>query len=289
MLYVCVSTSSAQELRNVFSYEAKEDFGEQIVYVEKIDSIKRFEKTVIDGHDSKVPFYHYINKLNTGKFVILLHGLNGSKDDWKKSELLDSLLSTGYNVIIPDAKFHGERSYELNFRPAGTLPPGWSKSRKDAKIFYDLYSATIKDIRIIMDYFEKQQALERPQFDLVGYSMGGAISLIINAVDPRVNCVAACVPPVNRPITEIKDYGWPDEIVSMLKDMTPMYYTKFQNSPVALFMGATDFFTSEAEANQFFDEISLRDKYLKFYEAGHGLPSEYQYDVVDWLIKHNSN
>ena len=65
-----------------------------------------------------MPFYHYINKDNKDKFVFLLHGLGSSKDDWLKprsdEKLVDSLVALGYDVIIPDAKFHGERSYEFN-------------------------------------------------------------------------------------------------------------------------------------------------------------------------------
>ena len=284
--------SLAQTLRNEFAYSAKSNFEEQIVYVNKIDSVSRYEKTVIMGNDSKIPFYHYINIHNKNRFIILLHGLGSSKDKWVsprpgRASLVDSLVSHGYNVIIPDARFHGERSYEFNFRPANTLPPGWSKSQKDARSLCEIYSSTIKDIRIIMDYFVKQHVNEKLQFDLIGSSMGGAIALIVNAVDPRVNSVVAIVPPVNRPISEIKDFGWPTEVIEAVKDISPMYYASLQKSPTTLLMGRTDFFTSEQEAKEFYDRIPLKDKNLKFYEAGHSLPPESISDVVEWIIAHN--
>ena len=60
-----------------------------------------------------------------------------------------------------------------------------------------------------------------------------------------------------------------------------------QKSPVALLMGRTDYFTSEQEATQFYEKIPNKDKRLKFYEAGHGLPPEYINDVINWITTHN--
>jgi len=287
-----ITLCNAQKLRNEFTYTTKTEFEAQVVFRNRRDTTAdRYEKTVINGFNSKVPFYHYINIENRNKFVFILHGLNGSKDNWLRpmsdGKLVDSLVTLGYNVIIPDAKFHGERSYEFNFRPTGGLPPERSRSQKDAKSLYEVYSSTIKDIRIIMDYFEKQHAGEKLQFDLIGYSMGGAISLIVNAIDTRINSVASCVPPVNRPIEEIKNFGWPNEIAENMKDISPIYYATFQKSPVALLMGRTDYFTSEEEATVFFDGIPNNDKHLKFYESGHSLPSEYINDVIEWITTHN--
>ncbi len=37
--------------------------------------------------------------------------------------------------MIPDAKYHGERSYELNFRNPGSLRPANSKSNTDPDPF----------------------------------------------------------------------------------------------------------------------------------------------------------
>ena len=94
--------------------------------MQEIDSVTIFEKVVLDGFDSKIPFYHYMNKRNEEKkYVFLLHGLGDDKEDWvypsepyldwsrNITSIKDSLLTLGYSLIIPDAKFHGERSYEL--------------------------------------------------------------------------------------------------------------------------------------------------------------------------------
>ena len=63
-----------------------------------------------------------------------------------------------------------------------------------------------------------------------------------------------------------------NEIAESLKDISPIYYSTFHKSPVALLMGRTDYFTTEEEVYQFFNGIQNKDKYLKFYETGHDLP-----------------
>lgn len=286
---------SAQKLRNEFTYTQKTEYSEQVVFRNRKDTtVNRYEKIVINGFDSKVPFYHYINKDNKDKFVFLLHGIGSSKDDWLKpradGKLVDSLVTLGYDVIIPDAKYHGERSYEFNFRPAYTLPRGIShgKSQEDAKSIYQVYTISIKDFRIIMDYLEKNYNNTDLQFDFIGYSMGGAMSLLISATDKRVNSVVACVPPVNRPLEEVKRFDWPIEITNNLKDVTPKFYSQFLNTPTSLIMGRTDPFTSEQVITEFYDDIPLKDKKLIFYEAGHGLPPEYINDVIEWITTHNN-
>ena len=290
----CISFCNAQKLRYEFNYPSRTDYGDQVVFFTTRDTTRnRYEKIVINGFDTKVPFFHYINKDNKNKFVFLLHGIGGSKDGWLKprsdGKLVDSLVTLGYDVIIPDARYHGERSYEFNFRPTVVLPRGISqgKSQEDAKSLCLIYTSTIKDIRIIMDFLERKYNATNLQFDFIGYSMGGAMSLLISAADKRVNSVAACVPPVTRPLEEIKGFDWPDEIVNDLKDVTPKFYSQFIKTPTSLIMGRTDPFTSEQAATEFYSDIPLKDKNLKFYEAGHGLPPEYINDAIAWIIAHN--
>jgi dienelactone hydrolase len=292
LAYSSITPCSAQKIRDTFSYVSKSDFGEEIVDVSQINSTKRQEKIVITGFDSKVPFYHFVNTGNTSKYVILIHGIGRSKEDWVNphisfNQLRDSLFELGYNIIIPDAKFHGERSYELNFRPAWRLVPEFSKNQQDAEKLFEAFSTTTKDIRILMDFFEKKNAKEDMAFNVVGYSMGGAIALLLNASDSRIKSTVACVAPVNRPFSEIKDFGWPAEISEKLKDITAMYYAEFERGPIALLMGKYDPFTSEGEVDEFFNNLTIKDKYLKFYEAGHDLPPGFINDAIEWITTHN--
>ena len=268
-----------------------------VVESQNIDSLTRRNKVVLN---EEIPFYHFINDRNSNNsYVILLHGLGGSKEYWVNPSLpylqytknltaiKDSLLSLGFNLVIIDAKYHGERTYELNFRDPGSLPPVFSKNEADADIFYDLYISTIKEVQFIMDHLEDISRGPQPKFNLLGYSMGGAFSLILNSIDERIQSTVACVPPLSRPFSELENFNWSYEISEKMKAISPLYQSTNQKSPVAMLMGKTDPFITVEEAREFYNQIPLEDKTLKFYDSGHELPPNYINDVISWLIQHN--
>lgn len=290
----------AQYAIDLYDYEEWQEQTVRVVSSSYVDSSITLEKIVMDGFGSNVPFYYFSNQKNsTDRYVILLHGLGSSKEDWvypsmpyfqwtkNLTEIKDSLLVLGYNIVIPDAKYHGERSYELNFRDPGSLPPIFSKSQDDADLFYDLYISTIKEVRFIMDYFENRNKESELRFNLIGYSMGGALSLILNTVDERINSVVACVPPLARPFSELQELQWSGEIAEKMKVISPLYVAADQKSPIAMLMGRTDSFISVNEAREFYEQIQINDKNLKFYESGHELPTNYIHDVISWITQHN--
>lgn len=196
LLLVLVLFSSeylfAQTEKSYFSYFPRTEYN--VITADSNDSENGTElkKIVIDGFDSRVPFY-YITPKNEedDKFVILLHGLTGSKDGWiypmtslseKYISLKDSLLALGYTIIIPDAKYHGERSYEADFASPLTF-----FSSQDSQKAHNLFSTTVKDIRIIMDYIQSNSGNSSTAFNVVGYSMGGIVTILLNSVDDRLN------------------------------------------------------------------------------------------------------
>lgn len=301
LFIICTCQVTSQISTDLFNYVKKVNNSVRIVQNKQLDSVTDFEKITLDGFDSKIPFYHFINKRSKSKkYTILLHGLGGSKNDWmypskpylewseNLTSIKDSLISLGYSLIIPDAKYHGERSYELNFRPAEELPPILSKNEKDGKHFEILMSSTTKDIRIIMDYLELRFENSNLKFGVIGYSMGGAISILLNASDNRITSIVACAPPLNHPEKELLKFNWSEEIKNGLSNVTPSNYSVFQKSPIMLLMGKNDFFYTEKEVSTFIKEISNTKKKLKYFDSGHVLPSEYKLDAIRWITKHNN-
>lgn len=290
-----------QTKANLFDYDKEIEKTGVVVQSQKLDSATTFEKVVLDGFDSKIPFYHYINKrINSNKYVFLLHGLSDSKEDWvypsepylewskNLTSIKDSLLVLGYNLIIPDAKFHGERKYELGFRPPESLPPVISKNEKDSQLFETLMTSTVKDLRIIMDYIQLRNSITDQTFSVIGYSMGGNFAILLSAFDNRISSVVACVPPINLPARGLEMFNWSEEVIQGQKDITPMKYAELQSSPILLLMGKKDFFSTEEEVSRFFEKVPIKDKELKYFDSGHILPNEYKFDAIQWIIKHNN-
>ncbi|PNQ72172.1 hypothetical protein C1T31_12660 [Hanstruepera neustonica] len=295
-IIVFIVQTSAQINIEVFNYTKKPSNTATIVHKQPIDSVTVFEKIVLDGSDSKVPFYHFENKRPEAKnYIILLHGLGGSKNDWvypskpylnwsdNLKSIKDSLISQGFSLIVPDAKYHGERSYELGFRPAENLPPLLSKNETDGEHFEVLMSSTIKDVRIIMDYFQDRYVDNNISFSIIGYSMGGAIAIILNAVDNRISTIVSCVPPLHHPEKELKGFNWSEEVTNGLKTVTASNYAAFQKSPTMLLLGNQDFFYTDDEVTNFMENIPLTQKEVNYFDSGHELPNEYKVDVLRWL------
>lgn len=298
ILLISTIKGYSQSLNDHFEYNS--EFTTQVISSYQLDSLVTFEKATLEGINSIMPFYHFKNTRNTkNQYVILMHGLGGNKDYWVNpsmpylqytknlTAIKDSLLGLGYNLLIIDAKFHGERSYQLNFRDPSTLPPMRSKSQTDAKTFYDLYVSSIKEVRMLMDHIENTSADTSPEFNLIGYSMGGGFSLILNTIEERINSVVACVPPMSIPYTQVEKFNWPSELAEKMKAISPLFSATNQKSPVAMLMGKTDFFIPVHEAQSFYNAIPNDAKQLKFYDSGHELADKYIEDVIKWIVKHN--
>lgn len=298
---LCLHQTFCQIKSNLFEYDKEIEKSGVVVQMQKIDSVTTFEKVVLDGFDSKIPFYHYLNKRNEEKkYVFLLHGLGDNKEDWvypsepyldwssNLTSIKDSLLTLGYSLLIPDAKFHGERSYELGFKPPESLPPVISRNVNDSKLFENLMTSTVKDLRIIMDYIQLRDTNPDQSFSVIGYSMGGNFAILLSAIDNRISSVVACVPPINLPARGLEMFNWSEEVIQGQRDITPEKYAELQYSPILLLMGKKDYFSTEEEVSGFFEKVPTNEKKLKYFDSGHILPNEYKIDAIQWITNHDN-
>jgi hypothetical protein len=100
MLNVLVTNAClSQENLKMFQYDKRSLFNDYIADNFDNDTIQK-KKIVIDGFDSKIPFYHFSQINSTSNsFVFLLHGANGSKDSWLEYNIIqDSLAKIGYHA-----------------------------------------------------------------------------------------------------------------------------------------------------------------------------------------------
>jgi len=282
---------SAQEIITDFNYFQKVEYNAKVAESNTSDDGTIFEKMVIDGFNSRVPFYFIKPEINkTNKFVFLLHGLTGSKENWvnptsslstKYVKLKDSLVSIGYIVIIPDATYHGERSYEADF-----ASPVLFFATQDLQKIVNLYSTSVKDVRVIMDYIQSLAKEEQITFDVVGYSMGGLMAIYLNSVDDRLNRIVACVAPLGSVLKASMSLGLNEDNAKKMEEIfSSEIYAPLQKAPITLLMGTKDNWYTQKEAQDFYENIEIKDKKMKFYESGHYLPEEFISDVIKSLIK----
>jgi len=216
-----------------------------------------------------VPAYLAIPKIGTGPYpcVILLHGLNGSKEfGWRGNDgLAIKLLASGFSVLSMDAAYHGDRSASNDYESPGVFvfKKRWMHRGQDMAV------QTIIDYRRAMDYLASRDEIDASRIGLIGYSMGGFNTFGITAVDDRVKASVACVTPtIKAPFSPSAAYHYAPYITSQ---------------PFLMLMGKTDRYYTIEQAQQLHNFIKSDTKELIFYDSGHGLPSEWTIKAIEWM------
>lgn len=135
--------------------------------------------------------FHY-KLIGTGKPLVMLHGLNGCKEDWIDSGYVDGLKDT-HQLILIDFRGLGEnkKSFDLDFYSIDKLAD---------------------DIQSIIG------ALEIKKYDLLGYSMGGVIAHWISKKYPeRIKSLVSLDGIITPDLVNIYKY-WSENSGEMIKD-----------------------------------------------------------------------
>jgi dienelactone hydrolase len=232
-----------------------------------------FEKLVFDSfHDGLVPALLAVPSEGDGPFpvVMLLHGLTSKKSNWLENEgfthggqITAGLLAQGYAVMALDAQYHGERAVYNNYIDPGEMvfQRGWSVR------YAKLIEQTIVDYRRAIDYLETRDDIDTDRLGILGYSMGGYMSFILGAVEPRVKAIVACVTPATP--------NFPAGAFQFAHDLG--------GTPLTMMMGKTDQFYSIEQAQWLYSLVPGNDKALHLFDSGHSLPVEYTSQSVKWL------
>lgn len=201
--------------------------------------------------------------------VLLLHGLTGNKRQWLADtsihggEVSAGLLAAGYAVLALDAQYHGERAVYNDFVDPGEMvfQRGWGMR------YANLMTQTVVDYRRAIDYLESRDDIDADRVGILGYSMGGHMTFILGAVEPRVKAVLACVVPATP--------GMPMDASQFARDLG--------GKPLAMMMGRQDRFYTVAQAQALFDSVPGEQKTLRFFDSGHSLPATYVAEAVSWV------
>lgn len=79
--------------------------------------------------------------------------------------------------------------------------------------------------------------------------------------------------------------GMREESTKKIAYLSPKNYATLQKAPVYLLMGTKDGWYTKEEAQDFFDNIVVEDKTLKFFDSGHSLPDEFISETIKQLSK----
>jgi len=235
------------------------------------------EKIVFTGiQRSRVPGYLALPAQRTGRVpvVILIDGVTGTKDRWFVQDnwphgllVTRALIDAGMAVLALDARYHGERAAENDYRT-----PQFSARPPDR----DMMVQSIIEHRRAMDVLATRPEIDTGRIGVLGLSMGGIMTFALTSLDPRVKAAVAGVTPI-RPVKA--PAGLP---------IAPMTFAQANTgTPFLMLMGRTDEgYYSVEDAEQLFAIIASPRKELEIYDAGHRLPAEYAGRAARWLQTH---
>ncbi len=210
--------------------------------------------------------------------LIGLHALGRNHHRWFVSEFMRRptieqthrvtalALASGYAVLALDAREHGERK-----NPAHTALDilhdlhWWGKREPYERMIID----TLKDYRALLDWAVQQPGIDARRVRAVGYSMGAQMALLLGGLDPRIEAVAAMVPPhLDDKVAAVS----PQRLLGGLA-----------GKKVWLLTADDDEHASAAQNRALFDALPGADKQHLRFPGGHVLPEGYAEQLRPWF------
>ena len=270
-----IGVEAFQVMSKFFDYD--KDIPMESMIVEQYDEPEYIrQKIVFRGvEDNQVPGYLTLPTSGSAPYrcVLLLHGLNGSKDNWWNDDrspgrMIKKLIEFGYAVLSLDAKYHGERKAFNNYESPAIFA---FRKRWNMRGNY-MTVQTVREYRRAIDYLETRDEIDSNKIGVIGYSMGGFQAFSLTAVEPRVKVSVACVTP------NIEESYSPKEAYH--------FAPYIDNKPFLMLMGKDDPFYTIEEAQQLHEFIRSNVKEITFYNSGHRLPVEWNERAIEWMEKY---
>lgn len=260
-------------LLSSFMYDATYPLNVRTAGKVKSDGID-YERIVFDSfHNGNVP--GLLSIPTTGQkpypIVLLLHGLTSSKSAWLKngfnhgSLVTKGLIEKGYAVFALDAQYHGDRAVYNDY-----INPGEMIFQRQWGVRYsNMVTQTVVDYRRAIDYLATRDDIDTDRVGVVGYSMGGHMTFLLGASEPRVKTIVGCVIPE----------------MSGVLIAASTFVRGLEDKPLLMMMARKDQFYTVETAQNLFDSIPGKNKTIRFFNSGHSLPERYARQVVDWVGK----
>lgn len=232
------------------------------------------EKLVLEGWTGNdVPAYLALPRDSSPPYpvVVLLHGLNGSKEEFWNGEhpsntLREALHAQGFAVLALDAPYHGERLHENGFMD----PPHLVLSGQNHRL-RDMSTRSVVEHRQFLDFLATRADIDMKQIGVLGFSQGAMHALYLSAVEPRVRAAVAWATPMRKNYPLL----YPGHFARHLDD-----------TDVLVLAGESDPFYTAEEARAVFSLIPSDRKELVLFSGGHRMrPPEIQ-KATEWLVAH---
>jgi len=263
-----------QSIIQFYEYDRNIPLDARIVSNEDYEGANK-QKIIFKGvNNSQVPSLLIVPKDGqlTHPIVLIADGLGGEKNWWVDDEsfslgglVTKSLLKKGFAVMVCDAVFHGERSWENDF---SSQPWPWTYPYT----FRHIVIQTGIEYRRAIDYLTTRADIDTSRIGMMGVSMGGVITFALSSIDSRIkSAIAGLTPP-------FKEYEF--------QSIAPSTFaSRVQVNSFLMFIGTNDELYSTQEARKLFGMISVKNKEFIEYNTGHHVSKEYADMASKWFFK----
>ncbi|MDF1505874.1 alpha/beta hydrolase [Roseisolibacter sp. H3M3-2] len=199
--------------------------------------------------------------------AVLLHGFTSRKEQMADT-VGAALLRRGLATLAIDLPLHGERVAEgrVDRSTFGRNPLALAGAWRDAQ----------REATLALGYLGARPEVDRDRLAVVGYSMGSFLGVQVAAAEPRVR---ALVLAAGGDLPEGTPFA---AVVRALAD--PLRAVRrFDGRPLLMVHGRRDPTVTAAQAQRLFD-AAQEPKEIRWYDAGHYLPTQALDDAGEWLV-----
>jgi uncharacterized protein len=220
-----------------------------------------------------------VNRSSLRPGIILMHGAPGSsRDAWLTNDA-QTFAKYGAVVIAIDAPF------------ARRTGPSLRMTKQDREEQIQL----MKDLQRAVDILRAQPNVDKDRIAYVGVSYGGAMGVQFAAIEHRIKAAALVGGDGGHVMHTTQPGGLPflatlscATRAAWFREMIPIEPIRFfgfaKPTPLLLQNGRLDEFISEADA-QLLHNAAPEPKKLLWYNAGHNLTQQANFDRHDWLVQ----
>lgn len=108
--------------------------------------------------------------------IFYYHGWSSNKENQRFKGFI--LANCGYQVVIPDSIYHGERD-PIDHNASGMME----------KYFWEVVINSVEEFKILMEDIVKNHKADKNRMGIMGHSMGGFISSGIFSTNENINCL----------------------------------------------------------------------------------------------------
>ncbi len=251
----------------------------------------RYEEFNVETSDG-LKLHGWIIPRNSDKTILVLHGYTSSKyDEHYVKPVIDILARNNFNAVVLDLRAHGESHGELT----------------------TLGLREVEDIEKLLQWLRDEKPELTNRIGVIGYSMGGAIALMLGARSSDVKAIVA-----DSPYMDIVASGrrWIMRLKGLMKtlllsvypliirfaehkaginarELRMINYAKKINKPVLIIAGRNDDLVSLDEIKEFYtilkhynDKVELWITDSKHVSSIRDYPEEYEKRIIDFYNKY---